>query len=316
MLGGLVGTTVAGEVQARAAEGEHRGRPGPGLIPLDQAREQPLEPFEVRRGRHDVAPRLLVIGRGRPACRLEQRAEVVVRDGAVGEGARAPAFHEQFVDRMIRACFLRMAHLAVLLSWVMSVRRGPHRSSHCKRRCLNSTAVDPADSVLLRGEGEILNGLPKFSRIPEVQEPWCAARRCESSPARRSDSALARPRRRPECSRAGRRAGTGARGRGCSRPRRRVSCNTRWAIARTCSGVEQGRTFQVGGSAQKSHGVRSGRSCCKAVKTALAGCHGRSPSHQGQPSRTCPRDAAKGGLPDASRRPCIDVPSGCALYGD
>ena len=88
--GGGVGLAVEDEVQTRAAEGQHRHRLRPSLIPFDQAGKQPLELRRVRLGGHDVAPGLLIVRRRRPASRLEQRAEVVGRHRAVGEGVRTP----------------------------------------------------------------------------------------------------------------------------------------------------------------------------------------------------------------------------------
>ena len=141
VLRGAVGTTAAGEVQARAPEGEHGSRFRPRLIPFNQTGEQPLKLLGVRLGRHDVVPGLLVIRRGRPSCRFEQRAKVFFRDGAVGKRARAPALHEIVMDRMIRLCILYKTHVAVPSCQVVWVRPGSHTFIHCKRWALKLQVI-------------------------------------------------------------------------------------------------------------------------------------------------------------------------------
>ena len=77
----------------------------PCLIGLDQAGEESRELAGVFLGRHQVAPRLFVIGRRGPASRLKKRTQVVLWHWPVIEAVRTPPFRQKFLDGIVCQCF-------------------------------------------------------------------------------------------------------------------------------------------------------------------------------------------------------------------
>jgi hypothetical protein len=92
---------VASESQAHDSEPEHRRELGPRLISLDQAGQQALELGPILPGRDDVGPGLLVVRGGRPASRLEQRAEVGSGNVPLGESVGTPSCGNERMNGMV-----------------------------------------------------------------------------------------------------------------------------------------------------------------------------------------------------------------------
>jgi hypothetical protein len=96
-----VGLARAGGLAVCETQDEHGCPARPGLVERHQANEHAREFGRIVAAGHEKAPRLLVIGRGRPAPRLKQGAQDRRLDRPIAEGAGAPAAGEQVVDREI-----------------------------------------------------------------------------------------------------------------------------------------------------------------------------------------------------------------------
>ena len=101
-------------VPARVGDGDHeRGRVlAPCGVARDEALQHAVEFGGLLFAGDEVVPRLAVVRRGRPARGFEQAAENFRLDGAVGEGARAPAAAKDFVNRV--ASFSKFFHFVSL----------------------------------------------------------------------------------------------------------------------------------------------------------------------------------------------------------
>ena len=79
---------------------EHRRIPAPGLVAFDQEIEERRPLGRIAAGVEEP-PFLLVVRRGRPAGRLEERAHFRVAQRLAAHRPRRPAGDKQFFDRMV-----------------------------------------------------------------------------------------------------------------------------------------------------------------------------------------------------------------------
>jgi len=88
--GGLVGLLIASERMGDDAQRQHGRCRRPLPVTLHQARQQTRMRLPVHLGRDDIAPRLLVVRRRRPPCRLEETPQLLRLDRPIVKGAWAP----------------------------------------------------------------------------------------------------------------------------------------------------------------------------------------------------------------------------------
>ena len=129
VLGGRVRLVVPQKAGARDTEGEHRRGLRPGLVPLDEAREQSLGLGRVLAGRNDVAPGLLVVRGRRPARGFEERAEILQAHVSVCERVGAEALGDELLHGMVGVRELDGHHCLLLLCRVRLDRRAARRCS-------------------------------------------------------------------------------------------------------------------------------------------------------------------------------------------
>lgn len=82
------------------AQDQDRSASGPQLVSFHQRAQELAVRLGLAFSGHDEAPRLLVKAGRRPTSRFQQRGQLLGRDLMRGEGARAPAAANQFVNRL------------------------------------------------------------------------------------------------------------------------------------------------------------------------------------------------------------------------
>src|SRR5580704_7562970 len=86
-----IGLAIVIKFQLRYRQRENGGLPGPSLVEFNQAIENALVIRGIILGRDDEVPRLSIVGRGRPARRLEKSAQFFGCDWTIRKRARTPA---------------------------------------------------------------------------------------------------------------------------------------------------------------------------------------------------------------------------------
>jgi hypothetical protein len=106
MNGGPIILMVFGKSQADHTQDQHRCGFGPRLICRHEAGKKLVELVGIFFGRHDIIPRLFVVGRRRPARRLKQGTEVSLCHGTLFETIRAPPVGQRRLDGIICHCLI------------------------------------------------------------------------------------------------------------------------------------------------------------------------------------------------------------------